>query len=93
MNYLNGEYEAFLYAGGDDNNEAVLRVGMECLGPKTCDKALVSETFVRGLFAGNPQLESEHAEGMVEILFNFAGAGELELHRIAGRPKRLVDRR
>jgi len=93
MAYLNGEYEAFLYAGGEGADETVLRVGMECEDPATCDREFVSETFIRGLFAGNPRLAREHAEGMVEILFHFVGAGELELHRIAGRPKRLVDRR
>ena len=36
MQYLTGEYEAFLYTGQDEQ-ETIMRVGLECMDPDHCD--------------------------------------------------------
>ena len=92
MEYLTGEYEAFLY-GGDDEGETTLRVSMECNDFEKCDQDTVSENFLRAFFKFKPGLAQSHAEETFKIIFNFTGPDELELYRVKGRPKRLVDRR
>jgi coenzyme F390 synthetase len=92
MEYLTGEYEAFLY-GGDDEGETILRVSVECLERDTCDRKAVEENFMGSFFKNKPQLAEAYTNGILKIIFNFAGLRELELYRIKGRPKRLVDRR
>jgi phenylacetate-coenzyme A ligase PaaK-like adenylate-forming protein len=92
MEYLTGEYEAFLY-GRDDEGETIMRVSVECLDSDKCDRKIVEENFLRAFFTNKPLLEQVHADGTFKIIFNFAGIQDLELYRIKGRPKRLVDRR
>ncbi|MEZ5335916.1 MAG: hypothetical protein R2741_12120 [Methanolobus sp.] len=46
MEYLTGEYEAFLY-GGDDEEETTLRVSMECNDLHNCEKEVVKENFLK----------------------------------------------
>ncbi|MCG7850921.1 MAG: coenzyme F390 synthetase, partial [Methanosarcinaceae archaeon] len=92
MEYLTGEYEAFLY-GGDDEGETTLRVSMECSDPGISDQDAVAENFLKSFFRFKPGLAQAHAEETFKIIFNFTGLGGLELYRVKGRPKRLVDRR
>ena len=92
MDYLTGEYEAFLY-GEEDEGETVLRVSMECENPEICDRDLIQENFISAFLRYKPPLSRAYAEGTFKIVFNFTGPMELELNRIKGRPKRLVDRR
>ncbi len=92
MDYLTGEYEAFLY-GTEDEGETVLRVSMECENPEVCDRNLIKENFLRTFLRYKPLLSRAYAEGTFKIVFNFTGPMGLELSRIKGRPKRLVDRR
>jgi phenylacetate-coenzyme A ligase PaaK-like adenylate-forming protein len=92
MEYLTGEYEAFLY-GGDDEGETVLRVSLECIDPKNCDKSEIKENFIKAFFLYKPGLAQAYDDETFKLFFNFTGPGELELYRIKGRPKRLVDRR
>jgi len=92
MEYLTGEYEAFLY-GGDDEGETIMRVRVECLDRDKCDRKIVEENFLRAFFRNKPLLEQVHLDGMFKIIFDFAGLQDLELYRIKGRQKRLVDRR
>jgi coenzyme F390 synthetase len=92
MNYLTGEYEAFLY-GEEDEGETVLRISMECENPGTCDRDIIKENFIRTFFRYKPLLSSAYEEGTFKIMFNFTGPMGLELSKVKGRPKRLVDRR
>lgn len=92
MEYLTGEYEAFLY-GGDDEGETTMRVSIECLDREKCDRKAVEENFLRAFFRYKPQLAKAYANEIFKIIFNFAGIQDLELYRIKGRPKRIVDRR
>ena len=92
MEYLTGEYEAFLY-GGDDEAETILRLSIECLDRDTCDRKTVEENFLGAFFKHKPLLAEAYSNESLKIIFNFAGLRDLELYRIKGRPKRLVDRR
>jgi coenzyme F390 synthetase len=92
MNYLTGEYEAFIY-GGEDEGETTLRVSVECNDPEKCDRLLIENNFLRSFFRYKPGLEQANNNGAFKVLFNFTGPQGLELFRIKGRPKRLVDRR
>jgi coenzyme F390 synthetase len=92
MEYLTGEYEAFLY-GGDDEGETTLRVSMECSDLAQCDKSVIENNFLGSFFKYKKNLENAHSEGILNIIFNYTGPGQLEFYRIKGRPKRLVDRR
>lgn len=92
MEYLSGEYEAFVYSDEDTGTVSV-RISMECNDPDTCDKPLVEENILSALFRQNPSLHPIYRDGTLDILFNFVQDGGLELHRLKGRPKRLIDRR
>lgn len=91
MEYLTGEYEAFVY-GQDDEDEVILRVSMECHDPEETDQHLVMEQFLESFFRNKPLLADAYGENF-EVTFYFTPPGALELYRLKGRPKRLVDRR
>ncbi|WML68266.1 MAG: hypothetical protein METHP_01871 [Methanoregula sp. SKADARSKE-2] len=91
MQYLNGEYEAFVYDG--ESGSVVIRISMECMDPESADKRLIEDRFTERFLWNNRALAGYVADRAVLILFNFVKPGELELHRIKGRAKRLVDRR
>lgn len=90
MDYLTGEYEAFLYG---DAEKTTLQVSMECLDATTCEKELVTENFLKRFLRHRASLSEAHYDGTFDIRVNFTEPGGLEFYRITGRPKRLVDRR
>ena len=92
MEYLTGEYEAFLY-GGDDTGETTMRVSVECLDKEECDRNVIEENFLKAFFKNKPALAKAYSNENLKIIFNFADIHELELYLIKGRPKRIVDRR
>jgi phenylacetate-coenzyme A ligase PaaK-like adenylate-forming protein len=92
MEYLTGEYEAFLY-GGDDEGETTMRVSVECFDLERCDRKVIEENFLKAFFQYKQRLAEAHAEQTFNIVFNFVGPQDLELYRVKGRPKRIVDRR
>jgi coenzyme F390 synthetase len=89
---LTGEYEAFLYEGGDQG-ETVLRVSMECRDPATADKNGIRERFLATLLTGRTTLKEAVDDKQVSVIFNFTSPGGLELASLKGRPRRFVDRR
>ena len=91
MQYLTGEYEAFLYSGQDEQ-ETIMRVGLESVDPDP-DERRIGERFLETFLKGRPALSAAHADGSFKILFRFTAPGGLELQALKGRPKRLVDRR
>ena len=90
MQYITGEYEAFLYG---DENEVTMRVSMECLDINNCNKEIIQENFLKSFLEYKPHLSEAHQDGTLNILFNFIEPNGLEFYKIKGRPKRLVDRR
>lgn len=92
MEYLTGEYEAFLYCGITEE-ECIMRISLECSDTESADLRLVENNFREKFFSNNPLLAESYEDGTFRILFNFVGEGELELYRLKSRPKRLVDRR
>jgi coenzyme F390 synthetase len=92
MQYLTGEYEAFLY-DGESPDDVVMRVSVECTDPDTCDRRLVEDRFIERFFLHKRGLAASFDDRSFSILFNFTIPGGLELHRLKGRPRRLVDRR
>ena len=90
MDCLTGEYEAFLYGEAD---ESTLRVRMECKDPKSCDKDMVENNFIKTFLKYKPGLQQAYIDGTFHMMFDFTESEGLEFYRIKGRPKRLVDRR
>ena len=82
MDYLIGEYEAFLYG---DEMETTLRVSMECEDPEKCDKDMIEDNFTKSFLQFKPDLQQAHEDGTFKILFNFTGPKGLELYKIRGQ--------
>lgn len=92
MDYLTGEYEAFIY-GDEDQGEVTLRVSVECESKDGCNQEIIKENFLKSFFQYKKGLNEAYVNGSFDILFNFTGPGDLEFYKIKGRPKRIVDRR
>jgi len=90
MEYLTGEYEAFLYG---DTEEATLRVRMECGNAPECDRDAIGENFTKSFLKFKPGLLQALNDGTFNIIFDYTEPEGLEFYKIKGRPKRLVDRR
>jgi coenzyme F390 synthetase len=91
MEYVTGEYEAFIT--GDADSRAELKVRMECGEPGACNRLLVTENFVRTLLKWKPMLKKAYDEGTFSFGIEFVPPETLEIYRSPGRPKRLIDRR
>jgi len=92
MQFLNGEYEAFI-SGSESQNEIVMKVRVEATDLDSTNRRLIEDRFVERFLKHRRELAQHYTDRQFNIVFDFVGAGELELHRLKGRPKRLVDRR
>ena len=92
MQFLNGEYEAFLY-NGKLPGEVVMQVSVECMDPETTDRRLIEDRFINHFFKNKKNLMQHYEDKTFSMAFNFVHPGELEIHKHKGRPKRLIDRR
>ncbi len=90
MDYLTGEYEAFIYG---DEMETTLRVNMECENTEDCDKEMIQDNFIKSFLEFKPGMQHAHEDGSLNFAFNFTGPRGLEFYKVRGRPKRLIDRR
>ncbi|MCU0632825.1 MAG: coenzyme F390 synthetase [Methanolinea sp.] len=90
MEYLTGEYEAFVYPEKDGG--VTLQVNMEALNPGDLPREDIGERFLASFLRIKPGLAPELSKDF-QIHFHFTTPGGLELSRVKGRPKRLVDRR
>ncbi len=90
MEYLTGEYEAFLYG---DEMETTMRVSMECNDTANCDEDMIRENFIKSFLKFKPGIQQAYSDDTFNIVFNFTSPEGLEFYKIRGRPKRLVDRR
>ncbi|MFH0967332.1 MAG: coenzyme F390 synthetase [Methanobacteriota archaeon] len=91
MTQITGEYEAFIY--GEEDSEVTLRISVEADNIETCNHRAISEVITENLLFHLPGLIGAYDDDIFRILLHITGPGELELHHIRGRPKRLVDRR
>ncbi len=92
MLFLNGEYEAFI-SEGTSRNEIVMRVSMESTDVDPANQRLIEERFVERILKHRSELAQRYADHQFSMVIDFVGEGQLELHKLKGRPKRLVDRR
>jgi len=92
MDYLTGEYEAFIY-DGKIPGEAVFQISVECLEPDRCNRKLVEDHIIGRFLKHKPGLAGQYHDGNLKINVDIIGPGGLELYSQKGRPKRLVDRR
>jgi coenzyme F390 synthetase len=90
MEYLTGEYEAFVYR--DDEGREILRISMEWAGSGRGDPELISENFRKSFFRYKPALGRSLSDNF-SLIFHFMDQGKFELPRLKGRPRRLIDRR
>lgn len=90
MDYLTGEYEAFLYGDAD---EATLRVRMECKDTGKCDHDMIEDNFIKTFLNYKHGLQQAYIDGTFNMAFDYTEPEGLEFYKIKGRPKRLVDRR
>lgn len=88
---LTGEYEAFVY--GEEENEITLRISVEAENKEACSIHDITEVITSAILRQKPELAGSYNDGIFQILVHVTGPGELELHQIKGRPKRLIDRR
>jgi coenzyme F390 synthetase len=92
MQYLSGEYEAFIY-DGDAPGEVVMRLSVECADPEKADRRLIEDRVVERLLRHRLSLADHYEDRTFTLVFDIVTPGALELHKLKGRPKRLVDRR
>jgi phenylacetate-coenzyme A ligase PaaK-like adenylate-forming protein len=92
MEYLTGEYEASI-SSGESPDETVLGISVECIEKEKCDRNLIEDLVVTRFLKYKPGLASEYHDGNFRIQVNCTGPGGLDLFRMKGRPKRLIDRR
>jgi len=92
MQFLNGEYEAFI-SGAESRNEIEMKVRMETIDVDSANRRVIEDRFVERFLKHRRELAQRYEDRQFTIVFDFVGAGGLELHRLKGRPKRLVDRR
>ncbi|MGM0770404.1 MAG: coenzyme F390 synthetase [Halobacteriota archaeon] len=91
MDYLTGEYEAFLYE--DEDGVSILKVSMECIDPENCDRSVLEENFLKGFLSTITGTKGLYDEGNLDVDIKLKGPGKLELYKLKGRAKRVVDRR
>jgi phenylacetate-coenzyme A ligase PaaK-like adenylate-forming protein len=90
MEYLTGEYEAFVESEGD---RTLLRLNLESFDPATWDHRIVEENFTEAFLKFKPGLAQAYKEGRFGLHFDFQPPGKLEFYNKSGRPKRITDRR
>ncbi|MDK2891985.1 coenzyme F390 synthetase [Methanohalophilus sp.] len=91
MDYLTGEYESFLYDKG--NGITSLKLILECLNKRLCDRELVEDNFLKGAFEYKPSLREMYNKGKLVLDLDLVKAGEIEARKPKGRPVRIADYR
>ncbi len=92
MDYLTGEYEAFLYRGTREG-QTTLQLNIECLDKENPGKNHVQANFLMGFLKNKALLAEMLQDGSFEVIFSFLGRKELGIYRTKGRPRRILDKR
>jgi phenylacetate-coenzyme A ligase PaaK-like adenylate-forming protein len=90
MEYLTGEYEAFIEKTDDTTT---MKLNLECFEPDRPGRKPVEERFTGAFLKYKPGLARAFEDDTFRLAFNFLAPGKLEFYEKKGRPKRLVDRR
>lgn len=91
MDYLTGEYEAFLYE--DEEGVSILKVSLECIDPENCDSSVIEDNFLKGFLSTITGTKGLYDDGNLDVDIKLMGSRELELYKLKGRAKRVIDRR
>jgi coenzyme F390 synthetase len=91
MDYLTGEYESFLYTG--TNGTSILKINMECIDIKACNRDAVKDNFLKGFLRSKSPLQNQYNEGKLEIEFDFTKTNDTYFSRTDSRPARIADYR
>ena len=89
---ITGEYEAFVSDGATPGS-VVMQVSMECADPEKVDFQTIGERFTEHFLRTSRGLTTSYEEELFRLVFRFVREGELDIHHLKGRAKRLVDRR
>ena len=92
MEYLTGEYAAFLDQSSSDG-VITLHVNLESRNEEKCNVSVIENNFVKGFLKFNPNLQREYKNGRFCIILNCLRKGELEMHKVKGKSKRVVSNR
>jgi len=92
MEYLTGEYTAFLDQSSSDG-VITLHVNLESRNEEKCNVSVIENNFVKGFLKFNPNLQREYKNGRFCIILNCLRKGELEMHNVKGKSKRVVSNR
>jgi len=87
MDYLTGEYEAFLQGS---NDKSILKVRMEYTDPKF-PRDMIENNFIKTFYKNSPGMHQAHVDGSFNIIFEFIEQEGLEFYHSNDRPKRLID--
>ncbi len=93
MEYVSGEYEAFLMDDPVLDDGVVLRVNLERKDGVKGDVGVVEENFLKGFFKFKPKLKQDCFDGRFKVEVNLLGQKGLGIFKLKGRPKRVVDKR
>jgi hypothetical protein len=63
------------------------------MDPEKTDRSLIEDRFIGHFLKHKRNFVPHYEDNTLSVLFNFVHPGELELHKLKGRQKRLVDRR
>jgi len=92
MDYLTGEYEAFLLSGTIEG-QTILLLKLECLDKENPGKSPVQTNFLGGFLKHKTLLAEMLQNGSFEVAFSFLGRKELGIYSNKGRVRRVLDRR
>ena len=92
MEYLTGEYEAFIYNSKIGNGD-LIQINLECEDRDNCKKETLEDIFLRGFLKYKPKLQSAISAGRLQVNVNLLNQKELEFYQVRGRPKRVIDQR
>lgn len=89
---LTGEYAAFVYDGNRPDS-TIIWISVECFDQETRARRGIEDRFTERFLKNKPGLSDMYQKQLLDIVPNFTGPDGLELFRLKGRPKRLVDQR
>lgn len=91
MDYLTGEYEAFL--SENDEGASILNVSVECQDLDHSDLDSIEEHFLNGFLSKVTGTKNLYDNGELVVEIELKDQNMLDIYKLKGRPKRLIDKR